>query len=662
MPVIISCLLGVTAFVWLAVSLISPFVRGDGGNRIRAALVCLGALTLAGAAIGDIGFQNTGFTLPRPFFLGMAAFGFRLDGLACWFLGVIGLVAAPVAAYIPAYMDHVKRRVDMRIFNASLPALLLSMSVVVMAANVLTFLVAWEIMSLSSFLLVAGDHREPATRRAALIYICATRVGTAFLAGGFLWAYALTGSWEFTDWHLIGVGALGPGLLILIGLGVKAGMWPVHLWLPIAHPAAPSPVSALMSGVMVKAAIYMIVRLFVLPGAFLHPWLGYSILTLGAISAFWGILFALLQHDLKRVLAYSTVENTGIILICVGVGMIARDLGLATIARIAIAAGLFHVLNHALFKSLLFMGAGAVDSSTGTRDLESLGGLGRRMPMTFACFVLGSTALCALPPLNGFASEWLLYQGLLGLAAGGDSPAIRFIAMILIGWIALVGVLAMACFVKTSGVAFLGRPRSERAEFPHESTASMYVPQVLLGAGCVALGLIAPYALNVLHSLVAPLEPGGSPLTRAWTLPIPSLVIVMGATAGVVALWLRSAAGRQPAKSYITWECGFGPLTSRMQATATSFAQPIARMFGVLYRYDVHRQIEGEHRRLFPEEIRAEPKTEVMLESRVYVPIVQWVDKLADRVAGLHAGSIHVYLLTMFATLIVLLIIGGNVR
>lgn len=662
MPNMSLYLLAATAILWIAASVTAPPSRRDDDGRIRSLVVGLGALSLLGAAILGLARHSVGFALPSPFFLGMADFDFRLDGLAAWFLGVIAIVAAPVAIYTPVYMDHLRQRVDMRLFHASLPLLLLSMALVVLAANVLVFLVAWELMSLSSFLLVATDHREPSTRRAALIYLCATRIGTAFLAGGFLWTHALTGSWTFTDWHIHGASALGPGLLILVGLGVKAGIWPFHLWLPIAHPAAPSPVSALMSGVMVKVAVYTIVRLFLLPPAFTHEAFGYAVLVFGAISAFWGVLFALLQHDLKRLLAYHTVENVGLILIGVGGAMVARDLDMRYFARIALTAGLFHVLNHAAFKSLLFMGAGSIDYAAGTRDLERLGGLGRRMPVTLACFVLGSAAICALPPLNGFASEWMLYQGILGMSGGTTVPLVRFLAMMLMGWIALIGALAVACFVKATGVAFLGRPRSEQAAQASEVPHAMLAGQLILAGACAALGMLAVPALRILNFVVAPVEPHGVPVESAWTLPTVSLVMVMGITAAVILLWLRAAGGKQPVRSYTTWDCGFGILTSRMQVTATSFAQPIARMFGVLYRYDVHRRIEGEHRRLFPEEIRAEPRTEVILELRVYNPIVEWVNRAADRMSHLQAGSIHLYLLTMFATLLVLLVLGGYVR
>ncbi|MGO8672440.1 MAG: proton-conducting transporter membrane subunit [Capsulimonadaceae bacterium] len=377
------------------------------------------------------------------------------------------------------------------------------MALVVLAANVQTFFVAWELMSLSSFLLVATDHQPLETRQAALVYLGSMRIGTAFLAGGFLWAHALTRSWSFADWHLAGMAALGPGLLILAGLGVKAGMWPFHLWLPIAHPAAPSPVSALMSGVMVKVAVAVMVRLFIVDSAFVHPAFGYVLLALGTIGALWGVLFALLQHDLKRLLAFHTVENVGLILMGAGLSLVAARLGLTLVSQLALAAALFHVLNHALFKSLLFLGAGAVDNGAGTRELGKLGGLGKRMPWTYACFVLGAAAICGLPPFNGFASEWLLYQGFLHLGEGPAPAILRFGGLLLIAWIALVGALAAACFIKAIGVVFLGRARSIDAEHAHEAGAGMRLSQALLAAGCAVLGLATPIVLRVLQPIVA---------------------------------------------------------------------------------------------------------------------------------------------------------------
>jgi len=662
MPAPSLSLLDVTAALWLLLPFGALLDRRQIYSRVWSALIGLGAVALLGAAVCVPLSKPLAFTLPTPFYLGTVGIAFRLDMLAAWFLAVIALVSAPMALYLPTYMEHLKEHANLRLFWVALPLLLLSMVGVVLAANVQTFLIAWELMSLSSFLLVATKHREASTRHAALLYLGATRVGTAFLAGGFLWAYALTGQWAFQDWHLEGVRALGPGLLLMIGLGVKAGMWPFHLWLPIAHPAAPSPVSALMSGVMVKVAIYMMVRLFLLSHAFVHPAFGYVLLILGAISAVWGILFAMLQEDLKRVLAYSTVENVGLILIGIGGAIAAQAQGVTSAVQLGAAAALLHILNHALFKSLLFLGAGAVDLRTHTRDLTRLGGLGRRMPYTFGLFTLGAAAICGLPPFNGFVGEWLLYQGSLHVASGGSTPLLRFCGLLMIGWIALVGALALACFVRAIGVVFQGRPRSAVAEHAQEASRGMLLAQGLLAAGCIALGLGAPQILGVLQRFLAPLAPAAAPLPSVWTLPIGTMTLVLVTTIVVAAMWMASAARRIPVRRFITWECGFGDLTPRMQVAAASFAQPIARMFGALFRYAIHLRIDGANRRLFPEEITVEPKTESILESRVYAPLVRWINRSGEWVVRLQAGSIHLYLLTMFATLLVLLVIGGLAR
>lgn len=662
MPTFSLSLLSAAALCWLLAPLVAWGRRPHLRDILCSGLLGLGALALLAAVVVSVPHAGFIWPLPLPLFLGSAPFALAFDALTAWFLGIIALASTPLALYLPGYLRHLRHHADLRLFWGAMSLLLLSMSLVILAANALTFLLAWELMSLSSFLLVATTHQEISTRRAALIYLGATRIGTAFLAGAFLWTHVLTGSWTFTDWHLTGSAALGPGLLLLIGLGVKAGMWPFHLWLPIAHPAAPSPVSALMSGVMVKVAVYMLIRLLILPAAFSHPAFGYILLALGALAAFWGVMFALVQADLKRLLAYSTVENIGIILLGLGVSLVTRDLGVATVARIALAAALFHALNHALFKSLLFLSVGAVDMAVGTRNLERLGGLGQRMPGTFASFLLGSATLCALPPFNGFASEWLLYQSLLGLAASQGAPVLRFLAMLLVGWLALVGALALACFLKAIGVGFLGRPRSPQAERATTIPTGMLGAQGIFGVSCVAFGVLTPIVLRHLHPLVAPLEPGGVALETIWTIPTAALVIILGVTIACLALLLRLAARHQPVRLFLTWECGFGDLTARMQTTSRSFSQPLAYLFGSLLRYALRLHIQGPQRRLFPEELRVQPHTEGTLVARFYGPFMRAVNRAGSWVLRLQTGSIHLYLLTMFATLVVLLALGGYVR
>jgi hydrogenase-4 component B len=637
-------------FAWIAAMIIGlAFPRAKGPTLpVLAALGCL--LVLAAALCGDCTVR-----LPLTVFLGDAPVLLVFDALSRWFLGIIGFIGFVTAVFSPGYLHHLRERVPLGFVWSGFVLLLMSMCGVVLAGNAIAFIVAWEVMALSSFALVASDHTQPGTQRAALIYLGATRVGTSFLMAGFLWAHHLTGTWTFTDWHLNGAAALGPALLILVGLATKAGCWPFHLWLPIAHPAAPAPVSALMSGVMIKTAIYAMVRLFVVGEHLNVPALGPILLVLGAISALWGVLFALLQHDLKRLLAYHSIENIGIILMGLGLSIAGRAQHNALLSQLGLAAALFHTLNHAVFKSLLFLGAGVVDARAHTRDIEALGGLVHRMPYTAAAFVVGSAAICALPPLNGFASEWLLYQGFFGMALLGPAAGVRLGALCLMGWLGLIGGLAMACFVKAIGVAFLGAPRSKQAANAAEGSSGMVAAQAILAAACIALGLAVPLALGPLARIVT--APGEQPLlASAWTLPSAVLALALLGGLAAVVLGMAYLAQRQPARKYTTWDCGFGPLGPRTQYTATSFAQPISRLFGAVYRYSIEIRVKGRGRRLFPEGVDVSATHEPYLETRVYAPFLQAVQRGAGTfLMRFQAGSIHQYLLYVAIALAILI-------
>ena len=607
------------------------------------------ALFLTAALLGSEG------TLVLPDVIGLAGVevSFRVDGLSRWFLGLVGVVGLAVSVYLPGYLLHLRGRAQPGLVWSGLAVLFASMAGVVTAGNAIVFFAFWELMAVSSFLLVATEHERQAVRRAAFIYLGATRLGSAFLVAGFFWMYTVTGSWEFSDWVVQGVGASGPAALILVGLLTKAGSWPFHLWLPIAHPAAPGPVSAVMSGVMIKTAVYAIVRIFVLGGAE-APWIGWLLIVVGAVSAIWGILFALLQSDLKRLLAYSSVENIGFILLALGVSLIARRNGLSLVAELAIGAALFHTLNHGVFKALLFLGAGTVDANAHTREMDRLGGLIHRMPWTAATFFVGSASICALAPLSGFASEWLLYKGLFQMGASATSGELRLTGLLLLGWVGLVGALALACFTKAFGISFLGRARSGEANHAKEGTPGMVGACVFLAGLCAGLGIGAPWVWSAMGRLGFVTE------RQAWTLPIIPTVVVGSVILLALWAWMHSLAKRRPGRSYVTWDCGFGPLSPRTQYTATSFVQPVARLFGALYRYETEVVVEGKQRRHFPTEVRAESRHEVYLESRVYLPGLNFVLHLSEGfIMRLQAGSIHQYLLFMVLTLVLLLWLGG---
>lgn len=640
--------------LWFCATL-AGVLRRHSSSRLFPIALGLGSGLLLIAAI--FGGDRT-MTAPAPWFLAVSPLQFTADPLSRWFLGIIGVVGIAAAIFSPGYLHHLRKRVALGFVWSALAVLMISMSLVVLSANALVFLVAWELMALSSFALVASDHEQHSVQRAALVYLGATRTGTAFLTAGFLWAHHLTGSWSFGAWHLSGASAVGPALLIFIGLAVKAGCWPFHLWLPIAHPAAPAPVSAVMSGVMIKTAIYAMVRLLVM-GHLDCAALGPVVLILGAISAFWGVLFALLQHDLKRLLAYHSVENIGIILMGLGLSMIGNHLHLPLLAQLGLAAALFHTLNHALFKSLLFLGAGVVDARAHTRDIEHLGSLIHKMPWTAGSFIIGSAAICALPPLNGFASEWLLYKGFFGLAQHGLGVGGRLCGLLLMGWLALIGALALACFVKAVGVVFLGLPRSEQAQRAKEGTRGMIVAQVLLAAICAGLGISASAVLVPLSSVVAFAYGSPSVLGRAWTLPMPALLLALAFTLGALVLWMSALSRSNPARRFITWECGFGDLGPRMQYTASSFAQPIARMFRAMNHYKVEVDVQGPGRKNFPDAVSAESDYEPYLQTRIYAPVLKLIhDGAGAFLARLQAGSIHQYLAYIMVTLGLLLFLG----
>ena len=648
------CLCGIAA--WLLVVVFGFFCRRNAGF-VSPVLLGLGSFFVFCSSIAPIDTSFVNFLFSDNYALQHSSW--VIDPLSRWFIAIIGILGVVTALFSLEYFEHYRHKVSLGHVWAAMALLFISMVGVVSAGNAICFLISWEIMALSSFALVATYHGQHSIRRAAYIYLGATRVGTAFLMIGFLWIYNLSGSWAFSDWMLSGTKALGPALLILVGLATKAGCWPFHIWLPVAHPAAPAPVSAVMSGVMIKTAIYTMARLFILGNHLTSPLLGPIILIFGAISAVWGVLFALLQHDLKRLLAYHSVENIGIIMMGLGLSIIGQQQNIPILAHLGLAAALFHSLNHAIFKALLFFSTGAVDAQTHERNAEHLGGLIHRMPWTAAAFIVGSVAICAIPPLNGFASEWLLYQGFFTLATQGLSIGARFGGLLLMGWLAFVGALAIACFVKAVGVVFLGSARSPEAAQATEVGMSMKLAQGCLAVFCVVLGVGVPLILNPLGSISSDLGGGTTLLQTAWNIPIAfiglSLVVLLVAIfAATFRLYVK-----HPTRRYITWECGFGALGPRTQYTATSFAQPILRLFGGVYRYAVNISLVGEYRGHLPKSVRVSTDHEAYLETKIYGPLLRNFQRFSARfLFHLQAGSVHQYLFYIVITLVLMLWVG----
>ncbi|HMA37072.1 MAG TPA: proton-conducting transporter membrane subunit, partial [Chloroflexia bacterium] len=536
-PQLIPAGLAAGLALWLVSGLLAALSPGPRLSRTLAALgVGSGAVSLGGAALGTLlSGATTALPLWQP--VPFAAFDLRLDPLAAFFLLVIAAVSVPVAIYTPAYVAH-DPHYSARRLGLLTNLFLLSMALVVLAGNAFAFLIVWEGMALVSYLLVMTDQHDAQVTAAGFIYLVMTHTGTAFLTVAFLGFYAATGTFDFAAWTaaaplppLIRDGIF---LCALIGFGTKAGVIPLHIWLPRAHPVAPSPVSALMSGVMLKTAIYGLVRvIFDFFGGRDTPplWWGEAILGLGLVSAVLGVLYALMESDLKRLLAYSSIENIGIILLGLGASLLLLSMRQPALAGLALFAALFHTLNHALFKALLFLGAGAIQYATGTRQIDALGGLARRMPGTAACFLVGAIAISGLPPFNGFASEWLTFQGLF-TAGAALSPIPAIAALIAAGGLALTAGLAAACFVKAFGVTFLALPRTGAAvQGVAEVPRGMRVGMGLLALACLVLGVVPGSIRSLVEAVLRQLRVAAPTGSAADGLPNPAAIAGLGALA-----------------------------------------------------------------------------------------------------------------------------------
>ena len=608
------------------------------------AALLAGVLAATGAAAWVLA-TGSAWEWRSAFLLGGQAVHLRLDGVSALFLALLAVVGGAAGAYSREYWADAAHSRSAPRGRAWWSALLLCMSLVLLSSNGLHFLIAWELFALCAFFLIILDSRRREVRAAGWLYLAASHTGTLALFAFFSLLAAKTGSWELGPMR--DHAGLAPLFwLALFGFGVKAGMFPLHIWLPSAHANAPSHVSAIMSGVAIKMGIYGIVRfsgwLPVPPGA------GWVVAGLGVVSAVLGVAFALGQHDLKRLLAYHSVENIGIILMGVGFALVAAAHGHPAWGALALAGGLLHVWNHGLFKALLFLGAGSVLHATGTREMSRLGGLWRAMPWTASLFALGAAAISGLPPLNGFVSEWLVYLGLFdavnqpGAAVAGAIPAIVLLAV--------TGALALACFIKVCGVVFLGAPRSPEAGHAHECGRWMRGPMLVLAAGCVAIGL-APFVFwPAVHTAVTAWQ-------GTWVdVPAPESLLTLGlvhlalAAAGVVgAVWLWRRAHRGGWVRGLTWDCGYAAPTARMQYTAGSFAGIITEWFAWILLPERH-----EHRPVgeFPRHAESEEHTPETVLERVIEPsarLVMWISGVARR---LQHGRTHAYILYLILGLI----------
>jgi hydrogenase-4 component B len=652
------------ALAWLALGLAGLIPAGNAVLARRVLFPLGAAVGLALAALGARAAWLPPATLVLPLGLPDLPFHLRLDPLGGFFLLLLGGVGAGISVYANGYW-RTETPGRLRLICLQYHVFLAAMAFVILADDAYLFMVAWETMALASYFLVTTDHRVPAIRSAGFLYLLIAHIGAIAILLCFGLLHGGQGNYTFATLRGADLSPFWAHVafaLAFVGFGAKAGVIPLHAWLPEAHPAAPSPVSALMSGVMIKTAIYGLVRIaYDLIGEVYWQW-GLAVLLVGAGTTLFGVLFALMQHDLKRLLAYHSVENIGIVLLGLGMSLVFFGFGHPEAGALGLVAALFHTLNHAVFKGLLFLGAGSILHATGLRDLNHMGGLARAMPATAFHFLVGALAISALPPLNGFVSEWLTFQTALQ-APVLEHGVVRSLLPLFAATLALAGALTAMCFVKVYGIAFLGQPRG-KARVSGDAGPCERLGLAWLSAGCLVLGLFPAGMLQMLSQVGASLTGHGLPAQALegsnwlWLVPTHpaeasySPLIFFLVVLAVVLLTVRLVRffyhGR--VRRADPWDCGFPEQTARMQDTADAFGQPIGLVFGPLYL--MKRTVPG------PEDTA--PKYAMKVDDRhwpwLYLPVARAAEFASTKIGLLQRGRISTYLLYSFLTLIALLV------
>ncbi len=558
---------------------------------------------------------------------------------------IISLVATCVSFYSFSYIEEHGTSIAKNLQLSLMGFFVLSMLLLVASDNTFSLLFFWEIMSLTSFFMVMFDRDKPETQKSGLFYFVMTQMSTVFLMFAFIAIYRVTGSFDIAP--VTGASPLMKSVIFLalfVGFGIKAGVMPFHKWLPYAHSASPSNISALMSGVMIKVAIYGLVRylLFVFKP---DLWWGVVILVFGTFSALLGVIYALKEHDIKKLLAYHSIENIGIILIGISLYIIFESYGLSSIATLALVGGLFHTLNHALFKSLLFLTGGAVVNVTGTRNIEKMGGLLKAMPYTGILFLIGAISISGLPPFNGFVSELMIFQVFLQSFII-DNPFLKIVLFLGLSLFALTSALAAACFVKAFGIIFLATPRSEQSKNAHEVSPLMILGSGILAVACILLGI---FSFQIFKAM-------------GFALPIPNLLVIgIIMVAVTIAVWvlIKLVSNRNIRRSE-TWGCGIISQKQNMEYTASDFSEPILTIFRPVYRTQKH--VERKYHDASNSNFKsgtAEIQTFKIFEEKIYLPVARFVQKLSLVVSSRHDVDLDTYILYSFIAIIVLIVAIG---
>jgi hydrogenase-4 component B len=594
-----------------------------------------------------------------------------IDKLSAFFILSLSILVFCVSLYSIGYISHYYGKRNVGLFNFLYAGFIFTMLAVIVAGNAIVFMIAWEAMAIISYLLVVFESEQPETQRAGLIYVVMTHIGTGFILIAFMIIYSYTGSFA-----LSGSSAAIPDtmksilfIFFLIGFGTKAGLVPVHIWLPHAHPAAPGNISALMSGIMIKTAVYGMLRfVFMFLGTDIGWW-GIVLLVLGLLSAFLGVAYAFVEQNIKRLLAFSSIENMGIIFAGLGISMIALSRDAYLTGALALTASLLHAFNHTLFKGSLFLGVGSVHFATHTKNMEELGGLIKKMPIAALFFLGGSLSISAIVPFNGFISEWLLLQSLFSGILPGN-PELNILFILAVATLGLCGALAAACFIKLFGIAFLGRSRSAKAEQAVEVPGTMNAGAGILVFLCLMTGLFPLMVLSLIDKVVLelvgqpiiaqlqggfmmvyyPLEFNGNMIAPQW------IPVLMGALAVLVVAFIRAVGGKYKERRYGTWDCGYESLTPRMQYSGTAFSKPLRIVFRMIFKSSRNLNVTGDLQ-YHPESMEYILTTESVFEKHFYDPILKAVTGLSKLLKfKIQTGSIHTYLLYIFVAVLLLML------
>ena len=641
-------------------------------GRTSKVIGCLFGAVAAALAIGAgacgifVGAESATFTTAFAF----ANFSIMINPLSGLLLVVINLLAFVAWIYGLSYFDEYEGH-GLGTMGFFMNFFVVSMNMVLTVDNVFWFLVFFELMSLTSYFLVIVEQK-PQSIKGGFLYLIMAHIGFLMIMISMLVMAGITGSFEFETFRNYN---FGPGIaslcfvLAFLGFGCKAGMFPFHSWLPQAHPAAPSNVSALMSGGMIKIGIFgaLKVGLDLLGASGCELWWGILVLVIGALSSVLGVAYALGEHDIKKLLAYHSVENIGIILLGVGIGFMALALDQPVIAALGFMAGLYHLLNHAMFKGLLFLGAGSVLHATGSRNMEIMGGLSRVMPVTAMCFLIGSLAISAIPPLNGFVSEWFTYQSMFSLAMSGDAVIKLFAAFAAVS-LAITGALAVTCFVKAYGVTFLGAPRSDAARNAHEVPAPMKFSMIVLAVVCICLGLGAPWVAPVMENIASSMA-GLTSITVASGIDLSNpaissaistpLLAVLMIVAILIPMAVRSAFGKGGvANDRDPWACGYA-LDPDMPVVATSFASEVKTFLSPLYTArDAVAHTSGAFVNFFNSTVKGSQKAETVGDKYLVDTVAVFVNWISRQVQKLEGGNFRVYIVYIVAALVFFLVLA----